>query len=323
MLESCPKVYIVLATFNGSRFLQQQIDSIKNQTFSQWHLLIRDDRSTDSTANILRAAAKEDPRIEVLSCGEAAPVGAMRNFSILLESALAAGSELCFLADQDDVWLPDKMEIQLQHFPELGREENPLLVHSEMRIVDEIGQALAPSFFRLRNLTPKPDKPLNQLLSMNYVTGCSVCLNRRLLELAMPIPKKAIMHDWWLALVAATCGDIHYVSNPLLDYRQHEDNVIGAEGEEAAIRRVSHWGENWRRGETEFSATFDQVADLRCRLTEHRALSGEANDILIQYIGLSDRGLLGRAGTARRLELRQGKSLLRFIFYLHLLLFNR
>ena len=152
MLEDSPKVSIVLATYNGSRFLQQQIDSIRNQTFRQWRLLIRDDRSSDSTLDILQIAAKEDPRIEVLSRGEIAPVGPMRNFSILLESALAAGSSLCFLADQDDVWSADKMEIQLQHFPKLGREDNPLLVHSEMRVVNDIGQGLYPSFFQFQEL---------------------------------------------------------------------------------------------------------------------------------------------------------------------------
>jgi rhamnosyltransferase len=131
------------------------------------------------------------------------------------------------------------------------------------------------------------------------------------------------MHDGWLALVAAACGDIQYVSNPLLDYRQHEGNVIGAEGEGAILRKMSHWRENWRRGETEFAATFDQAAGLLCRLKDRGVLSGKASDALTQYGGLLNRGVLDRAGPARRLKLREGKILLRSIFYLRLLFSRR
>jgi hypothetical protein len=321
-LSSEENVYIVLATYNGERFLKKQIDSIRSQTFRDWHLLIGDDGSSDSTLEIALAAAREDSRIEVVPSRLAAPVGAVENFATLLDSAYKAGAHLCFVADQDDIWCDTKMAHQLRCFPQSGLENKALLVHSDLQLISDEGTTLFPSFFRHRGLTPVPCEPLNQLLSLNYVTGCSVCVNRSLLGLATPIPSGTIMHDWWLALGASACGEIKYVPDKLLAYRQHEHNVVGAAGEAAIIKRASRWRENWRRGNAEFQATFYQAEKLIARLQERHVLSSEAEETLGQYLGIMGQHRLGRILTAHRLGLRQGKMLLRLVFYWRLLCVN-
>jgi len=313
-------VYIVLATHNGERFLAEQIDSIQNQTFENWRLLVSDDASTDRSKQIVCAAAEEDSRIIVLESARSTPVGVIRNFSILLETALREGAHVCFVADQDDIWIRGKMEEQLSRFPQSGLETYARLVHSDLQIVNEEGDAIHKSFFGYRGLLPTPMRPLNQLLSLNFVTGCSVCVNRRLLELATPIPEEAIMHDWWMALVAAASGVIDYIAEPLVDYRQHEQNVIGAAGEQAALARLSGWRENWREGESEFMATFAQVSQLLDCLSEREPVGVETERILKEYLRLPGAGTIGRLRAAHHLELRQGKRLLRLVFYARLVL---
>lgn len=312
-------VYIVMAVHNGERFLAEQIRSIREQTFENWRLLISDDASTDRSKELVGAAATEDSRITVLDRGGTKPLGVTANFSILLEAALREGARVCFISDQDDIWAPRKLEMQLARFPLAGLERSSRLVHSDLQLVDVEGEPLRRSFFEYRGIEPNPKLPLNQLLSLNFVTGCSVCINRRLLELATPIPEQAIMHDWWLALVAAADGEIDYIEEPLVGYRQHEENVIGAAGEKRLIARVSHWRVNWSKGTEEFQATFSQVSQLLDRLLGQNTSNGEAECILQDFLRIPDLATLDRIRAARQLKLRQGKCLLRLPFYVRLL----
>ena len=316
-------VYIVLAAHNGERFLAEQLQSIREQSFENWRLLISDDASTDRSKQLVHGAAENDSRIAVLDRNETKPFGVTANFSILLEAALREGAHVCFIADQDDIWAPRKLEMQLGRFPQAGLERDSRLVHSDLRLVNERGELVHGSFFGYRGLEPMPELPLNQLLSLNFVTGCSVSVNRRLLELATPIPDKVIMHDWWLALVAAADGVIDYIEEPLVDYRQHGENVVGAAGEAHLIGRISQWRANWVKGSGEFRATFTQVSQLLQRLSGQDTSISEAERILQDYLRLPNLGARDRFRTAHLLRLRQGKSLLRLVFYLRLIFAGR
>lgn len=221
------RVDIVLATYNGGRYLSQQLDSLLAQKSITPQVLVSDDGSTDQTLDILAKYQKQFAgRIEFLRSGETGK-GACANFDFLLGCASA---DYVFLSDQDDVWDQDKVTVCMAEMKALEAEfgcATPLLVHSDLRVVDQRLNLISPSFFRLQNLS-KRSPALKDLLCQNVVTGCTVVANRALLEKALPIPRAAGMHDWWLGLVAAAFGKIGFVDRATISYRQHDANTIGA-----------------------------------------------------------------------------------------------
>ena len=223
-----PLIDILLATWNGEQYLAEQIDSVLAQTWTDWRLLARDDGSSDGTVEILKQYESKYPeRIHIIRDSKA-NLGASGNFSVLMEHSDADYLMFC---DQDDVWLPEKIEILMGAMAELENEcgqDMPLLVHSDLTVVDDRLQPIAPSFWHYQQLNPKKGRFLNRLLIQNVVTGCALLMNRRTKELALPVPTDARMHDWWIALVAAAFGRISYVQNPLVKYRQHGGNKLGA-----------------------------------------------------------------------------------------------
>jgi hypothetical protein len=136
------------------------------------------------------------------------------------------------LADQDDVWLPHKLEASLALLKQLESfqgEQTSLLVHSDLELVDGDGTLLGCTYLQRQRLDPMLTAPEHLVLT-NVVTGCTVLLNRALLKQALPIPAEALMHDWWLALVASRFGEIAFLPDPTVQYRQHGANVLGAQG---------------------------------------------------------------------------------------------
>jgi glycosyltransferase involved in cell wall biosynthesis len=218
---------ILLSTYNGERYLDEQIYSIIAQTEVNWRLIARDDGSTDSTVEILHRFARSYPDKIVIICDDE-HLGTCQSFSRLMERATARFVMFC---DQDDVWLPYKIAISREKMLDLetaSGSDTPLLVHTDLRVVDSELKTIADSFWSFQGLDPAGGSRLNKLLTKNVVTGGAIMVNRALQRLALPIPPEAIMHDWWLALVTATFGTFGTISQPTLLYRQHHNNVIGA-----------------------------------------------------------------------------------------------
>ncbi len=221
-------VDILLATFDGGSFLQEQIDSLLAQTFTDWRLLIRDDCSRDDTPRVIEQYTAQHPERIAAVSGPAHNEGSCRNYSALMECATAPYIMLC---DQDDVWLPEKIERSLDRLRRLESihgAETPLLVHTDLQVVGHRLRVLADSFWSLHSLDPQPNEPLNRLFVRNFVTGCASIFNRCLRDAAVPVPEAALVHDWWLALVAAALGRIDCLAESTLLYRQHGRNQIGA-----------------------------------------------------------------------------------------------
>ena len=218
-------ITVLLAVYNGEKYLSEQIDSILNQTISDIKIVIRDDGSDDSSLKIIGKYAEKYPdRVSVIG-GE--PTGsAAANFGELLKYA---DDDYIMLADQDDVWNDDKAQKMLDCMlkAENGEREKPVLVHSDLTVVDENLNVISKSFFNYQKIFPD-DLSLPRLLVQNYVTGCATMINRALRNKALPIPEGVAMHDWWLALTAAAFGEIVTVRTPLVLYRQHSDNQVGA-----------------------------------------------------------------------------------------------
>lgn len=223
-------VDILLATFNGARFLREQLESIEAQSYRNWRLIVRDDGSSDRTAVIIAEfARRHGDRVRVLRDGRPR-LGACANFAALLAASQARYFMFC---DQDDVWLPDKMSglLQTMHAVENRRgAEAPILVHSDLIVVDGGLRLRHRSFWRhARLLAPGAQRPAARLILRNFVTGCAAMGNAPLRQAALPIPAEAYMHDWWLALVAALLGEVAAHEAPTVLYRQHEHNKFGAE----------------------------------------------------------------------------------------------
>lgn len=227
MAPKTPKIDVLLASYEGEKFLAEQIDSILAQSYPHFRIIIRDDASQDNTTDIVHHYAKQYPE-KILFIEGKERVGLKANFSKLMEHSSAP---YIMFSDQDDVWTPKKIELSLARMSLMEKtygENNPLLIHTDLTVVDENLKVLSPSFWKYANLKPQNEEPMSRLLNQNVVTGCTMMANRLLVELAMPIPEEAFMHDWWLALTASALGKIGLIEQSTIYYRQHGKNSLGA-----------------------------------------------------------------------------------------------
>ena len=269
-------VIVLLSSYNGARYIGEQLESIRNQTFRDWRLLIRDDGSSDETVSIARRFVALDDRIEILgdNCGN---VGPWASFGLLLSVAGRADARYVFLSDQDDVWIPTKMATQLEALR--GAEKShgtshPILAHSDLEVVGEKLEPIHPSFREFQGLSHNLEDPLRTLLLHNGMVGCTIAMNRALLDIALPLPARS-PHDWWLGLCAAATGTVLTTGDRTVRYRQHTSNAIGAQPRRAFVRRaVRHPVEFVSESLAAFGVGVKQSLELSERLT-HRTLGNQ------------------------------------------------
>lgn len=252
------RIDILMAVYNGEKYIKEQIQSILNQTFKDFHLIIRDNCSIDSTREMIQTIREDHPeKITLLT--SPSNIGPAGNFSALLSHSEAP---YAMFADCDDVWLPEKIELtlseMLKHEMRYGT-SIPILVHTDLSVVNRELQIINPSFWNYSHLNPRKGRALNRLVLQNSVTGCTLMINRFLRDLANPIPKEAVMHDWWLALVAAAFGHIGLVNQPTMLYRQHGNNDTGAKKFTYKIKKMT---EEQRDRENKFEKKRHDQANL-------------------------------------------------------------
>lgn len=261
---------VLLATYNGAAFLPEQLESILSQA-EGWKLLVRDDGSHDGTRKLLRHIVDKSSAVIVIDDG-LERLGAPGNFARLLENAKEQGVDYCALADQDDLWLPAKLAEQLTQIKMLEQKfpHCPILIHSDLEVVNRNLETIHPSFMQYQGIQHEDFNQLKVLLCQNFVTGSTVMVNRSLLELALPVPKEALMHDWWLALCAAAFGRLEYVSAPLVKYRQHGNNEVGAINMRHAINPLkNNWKAHWCNGCDNLGRSILQAQTLAERIRKH------------------------------------------------------
>ncbi|GAB1232685.1 hypothetical protein UT4_11510 [Ferrigenium sp. UT4] len=249
-----------------------------------------------------------DVRIRLLT-DDLGNKGTIGNFSILMEAALKEGADYLFFADQDDVWQANKLTIMLTAMQEMERQaaDKPLLVHCDLEVVDEVLQSIAPSFTKFSRLSPTRAN-LGMLLCQNQVTGCASLINRNLLELACPVPHEVLMHDWWLALLAAASGKIGFVPLPLVRYRQHGRNVLGAVSFGKRLWQLLSSSSQWKRHIAVIKGGILQSSLLAERLNERNmTLPQGALEQINTYAHILDVKPIHRAATLSRYGI--GKSL--------------
>jgi glycosyltransferase involved in cell wall biosynthesis len=228
MKQRC-RVDVLLATYNGERFLERQIESILEQMDSDCRLLIRDDGSSDGTLSLVQKFVSQEPHRVVLLNDQSPRLGVCANFGRLIEHSDADYVAFC---DQDDIWLPGHLSTPLERIKAVEQDlgaNTPVLAHTDLVVVDENLQTIAPSFWSYLNIDPYHGSKLNRLLIQNVVTGSAMMINRALARWACPIPQSGVpMHDWWLALIASAFGRIETIPAKTVLYRQHSGNHVGA-----------------------------------------------------------------------------------------------
>jgi len=226
---------ILLATYNGEKFLNEQLDSIFSQSYSNFVIVARDDGSTDNTRDILLGYQRRYAQKLIIVPSHTHTGAPKRNFGELIHYILRVQADLfkgiAYIAfsDQDDVWQPNKLEVMLE---KLQQEERmypmaPLIVHSDLELIDASGQLVLKSLSEYQGFNPRRNF-FAQIAIRNVVTGCAMMLNRRALEISYPIPEEAIEFDWWLSLSTAAFGKIIFLKEKTTQYRQHMHNYIGA-----------------------------------------------------------------------------------------------
>lgn len=213
-------VAILMSTYNGAKYLKDQLQSIINQSYSNWHLYIRDDGSSDETGEIIKSYAKKDSRISIIH-DTLGNIGSVRSFFYLLEQV---DSNFYMFSDQDDYWKQDKIQKSILLLKQHNHKRKPICVYTNLQIVDDNleGNEL---------LLTKTWQDFPKLFFTNNLYGCTMLFNNFLKEkikFDQLNYDNIYVHDWWLALVCAIFGEIYYLDEPTILYRQHYGNQIGA-----------------------------------------------------------------------------------------------
>jgi glycosyltransferase involved in cell wall biosynthesis len=226
MNSPSPEIEVLMATWNGSRFLEEQLDSLFSQSFQNFRITVRDDASTDSTLDIVEKYRSRYPKRIVVHRNHTR-LGACATFGLLVQHSDASYVAFC---DQDDIWRNDKLEISFREMQTVEAKHGantPVLVFSDMELMEEDRTPINSSLWKIARVNP--DRAgLGTMLAQNLVSGCTALANRSLILKGRPIPGDAIMHDAWLGLVAAAFGILHPLHETTIQYRQHEGNAIGA-----------------------------------------------------------------------------------------------
>lgn len=225
------KVSIVLATYNGCKYLNEQLDSLLesdmlNELVSE--IIISDDNSNDRTVQKIQEYSSRTSLIKLVNNSNGQ--GVINNF---MNGINSAKGDFIMFCDQDDIWLPDKIKTMYDKIVLMEKKytkDIPLLAFSDLYIVDEFLNITSTSFISFHNIDISRDFVTERLVLNNIVPGCVSIVNKKLIELSkINNTTKWIMHDWWFVLVASSLGKICYVDKPLMLYRQHSSNVVGAD----------------------------------------------------------------------------------------------
>lgn len=266
-----------MATYNGEKYLREQLDSIIRQSYTDWRLIIADDCSSDGTINILEEYKRRFPSKISYHINDYPSGSAKNNFYGLLNYF---ENEYFMFADQDDVWLEDKIFVSVKKIKSMEKKygnEIPLLVHTDLKVVDKKLNEINPSLFVMQKMDPERDK-INNILVTNVVTGCTIIGNNKLYSLIKHrLPNKSIMHDMWLALVATSLGKIGFINQSTILYRQHDNNTEGAKDLSSIGYIVSK---------------LTNIKNVHDNLLKHYQQSGEFLKLYSEFLNENDRNML-------------------------------
>jgi glycosyltransferase involved in cell wall biosynthesis len=222
------KVSLLLSIYNGELFLKEQIESIMNQTYTDWELYVRDDGSNDDSKKIVDEYINQYPKkIHWIKDSQ----GNLKSASSFMYMLSIIESDYYMFCDQDDVWFPFKIEKTLSRIKEVET-VNPnkgVLIFTDLTIVNSDLKIINSSMWSYSNINPENAKDFYKTSCLSSVTGCTIMINNYIKEKALPFPTVARMHDWWITLNASHYGIVDYLNESTIYYRQHNNNVLGAD----------------------------------------------------------------------------------------------
>lgn len=254
---------IVLATYNGSKYLEEQLNSIIGMT--GFHDLVKnvivcDDNSTDKTLQIVNKIIPANKLI-VLKNDKEEPFGPAKNFE---RGISYSSADYIMLSDQDDFWEKDKL---VTYYEEAKRLNNqmPFIIFSDLEVVDSHLRTIDPSFLHFQSIDKKWFQKLNNLLIQNIAPGCSMMFNKELIKASMPFPQDCLMHDWWLMLVCKLYGQIKFIEGKtFIKYRQHSSNQVGAK-RSSVVNNILNLSESLNTASVNLQKTIKQMMDFNER----------------------------------------------------------
>lgn len=221
------KIDILLSTYNGEKYLHEQLDSLLNQDYKNISILIRDDGSTDTSLKIIADYIDQYPSIIKLIKSEG-NLGSTKSFYRLLT---VSSSPFIMFCDQDDVWLPNKVSISLDFMLLNNNDLNqPLLVFTDLLLVDEHLQSLHKTVIKSQKMGAHYlSKEYSRLLVQNPIAGCTILLNKKAVDKVLSFGEfpQRLVHDHWIGVIVARFGKVLFLDETTLLYRQHSANQIG------------------------------------------------------------------------------------------------
>ena len=223
MVQNKPLIAICLASYNGEKYIAEQLESIFTQSYQYFKLYIADDRSTDNTVSIIKTFQERFVDRIDLTVNDV-QLGVVKNFETLLRNC---GEEYIAFADQDDIWESDKLALQIEAIMQLEKESvtKVCLVHSDLSMMDENAKVITDSYFRFRGYRLNQKKDLGHILGPSGVMGNTLMINRELRDKSLPFPAELEVHDYWIGIVAELYGRRKTLQKPLVRYRIHNRNI--------------------------------------------------------------------------------------------------
>ncbi len=215
-------IHVLVCTYQGERFISDQLDSILAQTYSVIEIHVFDDCSTDKTRDIVQEYCDKNSNI-YLHINES-NLGFLKNFEHAINSTSSNYVALC---DQDDVWHVDKLKLSMQALKALEEQypDTPALIHTDLSLINDLGDIIHPSFFEKKSINISKAKSLSRVMGHCGVMGNTILMNRLLAEKALPFPKGLKYHDYWLALINELYGVRKTIIESLVQYRIHQENT--------------------------------------------------------------------------------------------------
>ena len=296
------KVNILMSTYNGQQFLAEQIRSIQDQSYTDWTLFIRDDGSSDNTKEILKDFEHQDSRIHLIDSDKSDNLGVIKSFHKLVNHDRA---DYYFFSDQDDVWLPNKLELSLKEAQNYLA-DLPLMVYMDLKVVNQDLEIMTESM--VKSQSHHANTELVQELTENTVTGGVAMINHALAEMWQETDD-ILMHDWYLALLASAFGNLVFIDQPGELYRQHSDNVLGA-------RTLSKRFKKWIRPHILFAVYWDLIknSQKQARHLLQMPLSQSNRELIEAFVTIMDKSMLERFRILRKYGLRKNKAFHTLVF---------
>ena len=296
------KVNILMSTYNGQQFLAEQIRSIQEQSYTDWTLFIRDDGSSDNTKEILKDFEHQDSRIHLIDSDKSDNLGVIKSFHKLVNHDRA---DYYFFSDQDDVWLPNKLELSLKEAQNYLA-DLPLMVYMDLKVVNQDLKIMTESM--VKSQSHHANTELVQELTENTVTGGVAMINHALAEMWQETDD-ILMHDWYLALLASAFGNLVFIDQPGELYRQHSDNVLGA-------RTLSKRFKKWIRPHILFAVYWDLIKNSQKQASHllQMPLSQSNRELIEAFVTIMDKPMLERFRILRKYGLRKNKSFHTLVF---------